>query len=88
MIEALWDVRLREHYCDDQWTAGHYDETSKNCYDFALGFLRLMGIEDGVNRERFIIEKVLPKTKQVARYVVLYRKVTADGCYILQSTSL
>ncbi|ELT90583.1 hypothetical protein CAPTEDRAFT_152855 [Capitella teleta] len=85
---GLWDVRLREFTCDEQWRGECYEESRMNCYDFALQFLSLMGFNDVLDKQRFVERRVLPQTKHVAKYLAVYRKVVADGFIQIQSTSL
>lgn len=71
----------------EEWRAEHYDELNWNCYDFVVGFLKELGMEDLGDKERFCIEKVLPETKKAAKYLALYRRICQQG-YVVQGARL
>ena len=54
-----------------------------NCYDFVLGYLHHMGLQDDhpsiSDRSQFCQQMVLPATRQAAKYIALYRKLLKEG---------
>ncbi|UXI22948.1 longevity assurance factor [Sarcoptes scabiei] len=93
-----WDTCLQrfiepnEHDLDgDQrkkrWCSSDYDPIENNCFDFVLEFLRSLNLKSfGTvldSKLKFCETFIVPRTKLLARYISLFRKIHSDGFVIL-----
>ena len=72
-----------------------YDLDENNCYDFVLGFLCRLKLNDKDaslgSRLKFCEDKLVPKMRQVAKYINLLKEVLQKGSVVqgqISSTSL
>lgn len=86
-----WNHRLEKFVADrDNWAAECYDSKTKNCFDFVLEFLKFIqikSVKDAIScKTTFCEQFIVPRTRLLARYISLYRKLKADSVVILHST--
>lgn len=81
-----WDTTLADFIKQDQWRKECYCESSKNCYDFVLEFLKYFGLEKHFNclsdRQHFCEQMIVPLTLKAAKYISLYREIVELGVVI------
>ncbi|KAK2177740.1 hypothetical protein NP493_582g02029 [Ridgeia piscesae] len=89
---ALWDQKLEQHSAYNTWHPERYSQTDNNCYDFVLGFLRLLELQDTIpaiaSRPEFCDQFIVPKTTEAARYISLYRKLRQEYVTVQYNTAL
>ncbi|XP_054921982.1 MKRN2 opposite strand protein isoform X1 [Dermacentor andersoni] len=78
----FWDYTLSVTESQDAWDSKRYNETEHNCYSFVIAFLRNLQIPQLrpslKDKLTFSSDFLVPKTRNVARYIALYRKLLQD----------
>jgi hypothetical protein len=87
----MWDTVLQNYASDGSWTGNSYSDETRNCYDFVLGFLQLMTldqIEPSItNKSDFCRKFVVPHTARIAKYISLYRRLLKEATVVQYSTA-
>lgn len=87
----FWDYTLSITEGQEQWNSSEYDEKTHNCYSFVIAFLRMLQIPELKpslkDKLTFCSDFLVPHTKNVARYILLYRKLLHDKCYVKRGLS-
>ncbi|KAH8021627.1 hypothetical protein HPB51_016023 [Rhipicephalus microplus] len=82
----FWDYTLSVTESQDAWDSKRYDEKEHNCYSFVIAFLRNLQIPQLrpslKDKLTFSSDFLVPQTRNVARYIALYRKLMQDGTYV------
>lgn len=82
----FWDYTLSVTESQDAWDSKRYDEKEHNCYSFVIAFLRNLQIPQLrpslKDKLTFSSDFLVPQTRNVARYIALYRKLLQDGTYV------
>ncbi|XP_054921987.1 MKRN2 opposite strand protein isoform X2 [Dermacentor andersoni] len=85
----FWDYTLSVTESQDAWDSKRYNETEHNCYSFVIAFLRNLQIPQLrpslKDKLTFSSDFLVPKTRNVARYIALYRKLLQDAYWKLHS---
>ncbi|KAI2799078.1 hypothetical protein RDWZM_004409 [Blomia tropicalis] len=83
-----WDEQLEQFTQQDRWHSTKYDEQKNNCFDFVLQFLRSLNIELLEpwieSKTKFCEHFIVPRTKLLARYISLFRKLQAEQLVMLR----
>lgn len=83
-----WDLKLDKFSAGGSWLAKHYVETTYNCYDFVIGFLRHMGLDGDYpclkSKLDFCETMIVPITSRAGKYISLYRTIGLKG-YVVQN---
>uniref|UniRef100_A0A8D8B9C6 MKRN2 opposite strand protein n=1 Tax=Culex pipiens TaxID=7175 RepID=A0A8D8B9C6_CULPI len=78
-----WEQQLQHVVEDRGWRHRKYDEDRLNCFSFVLEFLRFLRYGDywkyADSRERFSTEFIVPKTRTVAKYITIFRRIREHG---------
>ncbi|XP_027197372.2 MKRN2 opposite strand protein-like [Dermatophagoides pteronyssinus] len=86
-INNHWDIKLREFIANKRWAKSEYHSADNNCFDFVLEFLRSLNMkqfETSIeSKTKFCETFIVPRTKLLARYISLFRKIRSDGFVIL-----
>ncbi|XP_014675054.1 PREDICTED: MKRN2 opposite strand protein-like [Priapulus caudatus] len=84
-----WDAELRNFSAHGDWFPQNYSESDHNCLDFVVGFLRhaeaTVRVSAPLCKEQLCAELILPRMTQAAKYVTLYRRVSAETAYVSAS---
>ncbi|XP_055332990.1 MKRN2 opposite strand protein-like [Paramacrobiotus metropolitanus] len=84
-----WNNTLTLHTLSWRIDNHAYNEQVRNCFDFALGFVRALITETEPfgNKEMFTSEVILPKIQRLLRFLELYKKVCSTArSWIIQDT--
>lgn len=81
--QDYWDYTLKLQLQMPVWKAENYTENDHNCYSFVITFLRLLHIKDLkaslTSKTQFCQDFIVPRTKNAAKYISLYRKILREG---------
>ena len=84
----MWDSTLDKFRTEHTWRMDRYDESTHNCYDFVIGFLRDSGVQRMYpclkDKVAFCEEMIVPVTTRAGKYISLYRTISTDG-YVIQN---
>ncbi|XP_043282898.1 MKRN2 opposite strand protein [Venturia canescens] len=81
---SRWDEVLEELCTGSNWNLVNYNPTSYNCFDFVMNFLTLLNYKDltFLDKTTLCSSFVLPKLRDVLRYVSLYRNLQSNEYYV------
>jgi hypothetical protein len=89
MWKDYWDYTLQIAAQLDRWQPNKYFEDTNNCYSFVITFLRMLRVKDLKpslhSKTQFCKDFIVPRTKNAAKYIALYRKVVKQGVTILST---
>lgn len=84
-----WDYNLGIVASLDRWEPDQYTPATHNCYSFVLTFLRSLQVKDLkpslTTKTQFCKDFIVPRTKNAAKYIALYRKVIKEGVTVIRS---
>ncbi|ELW46951.1 hypothetical protein TREES_T100019835 [Tupaia chinensis] len=80
-----WDKYLEDFSCTGAWLPHRYEEDEHNCYTYTLSFINCVLSAEGrerLSKREFTERFVLPRTRLVSKYIVLYRAVEEHGFHV------
>ncbi|XP_074593935.1 MKRN2 opposite strand protein [Brevipalpus obovatus] len=87
--QDYWDHTLKTLIQMPIWRAENYNEDDNNCYTFVITFLRLLLIKDLkpslASKTQFCKDFIVPRTKNAAKYIALYRKISREGVFAVST---
>lgn len=82
----FWDYTLAVTEGQDAWNKERYNEKEHNCYSFVMAFLRNLQMPELrpslKDKLTFSSHFLVPQTRNVARYIALYRKLLQEHTYV------
>lgn len=85
----FWDYNLNILVEMPIWKPENYSEEDNNCYSFVITFLRLLQIKalrsSLSGKTQFCKDYIVPRTKNAAKYIALYRQVVKEGITIINT---
>ncbi|XP_054157014.1 MKRN2 opposite strand protein-like [Oppia nitens] len=87
--KEYWDYIIHITAQLDRWLPNQYSEHQNNCYSFVITFLRMLDVKDlkpSLNsKTQFCKDFIVPRTKNAAKYIALYRRVVKEGISVLNT---
>jgi hypothetical protein len=82
-----WDYTLNVCSRMDKWTAEQYSQEDNNCYSFVMTFLKMLQVKELkpslTSKTQFCKDFIVPRTKNAAKYIALYRQVIKEGVAVI-----
>lgn len=82
-----WDYTLHIASEMENWTSDKYAQDGNNCYSFVLAFLKMLQVKDLkpslTSKTQFCKDFLVPRTKNAAKYIALYRQVIKEGVAVI-----
>ncbi|XP_064610034.1 MKRN2 opposite strand protein-like [Liolophura sinensis] len=88
---SQWDDQLLEFANRPDWSSERYDESTHNCFDFVLGFLRTLPLGlsplNVSSKAELCQELVKSHTVKLGKYITIYKKIEDYGYVCMPANS-